>query len=95
MTFRTQILAGLIAGLAVPAFTYASSAGLTQYDIEHGQTSLLSSRASAPERPKESKGQGASQLAADPSQEQARHQRAMETGAVRMTTGSMEGTTKK
>jgi hypothetical protein len=95
MTFRTRILAGLVATLAGPAMTYASSSGLTKYDLEHGQTTLLSDRGSVAINTKDRKVQGSSREKVDISTEQFRHREAMETGAIRMTTGSMEGTAKQ
>ncbi len=47
MTLQKRILAGLIAGLAVPAVAYAARSGLTRYDMEHGNVPLLSYRGSA------------------------------------------------
>jgi len=94
MTFRTQILAGFIAALAAPAITYASSSGLTQYDIEHGQTALLSSREGAVKSAKDQKEQVAQRQVVDVSKEQSRHLQAMAAGAVRMTTGDMEASGK-
>ncbi len=93
MTFRPQILAGLIAALAVPAATYASSSGLTAYDIEHGQTALLSGHGSFAPSANARQDQAPSPKPAELSKEQVRHQQAMDTGTIRMTTGSMEGST--
>ncbi len=91
MTFRPQMLAGLIATLAVPALTYASSSGLTTYDIEHGQTALLSGRGFFAANANARKEQAPSPNLAEVSNELTRHQQAMDTGTIRMTTGSMEG----
>ncbi len=93
MTFRTSIVAGLLA-LAAPAVAFASSSGLTQYDIEHGQTQLLSERGFT-RSTSTRREQAPSPKPVDVAKEQARHQNAMDTGAVRMTTGAMEGSTKQ
>lgn len=94
MMLRKLTFAGLMVALAAPAFTYAASSGLTIYDIEQGQTQLLSSRARPPEKVRQAKATSAREKATI-SDEQARHLEAMETGAIRMTTGSMEGAPKQ
>ncbi len=95
MTYRPQVLAGLVAALAVPAVTFASSSGLTAYDVDHGQTQLLSERGFFGRNANARKEQAPSSNPAEVSKGLVRHQQAMDTGTIRMTTGSMEGSTKR
>lgn len=95
MTFRPRVLAALIAVAATPVVTFASSSGLTQWDIEHGQTALLSERSPFAKPAPDGKEKVPSRKAPGVSEEQARHRKAMDSGTVRMTTGSMEGSTKQ
>ncbi len=92
MTSRKLIVAGLFALLTTPALTYAASSGLSTHEIEQGQTQLLSQRAARVDETRARSRAENSRKVADQTDEQ--HRKAMETGTVRMTVGSMLGAKK-
>ncbi len=85
MTLRKLIFAGLVAGLAVPAVAQAARAGLTRYDLEHGNVFLLSQRTAANTTETAKRPQHKNTRTAK--NEHARHDDAMDKGNVRVTKG--------
>jgi hypothetical protein len=88
MTLRRRILAGLVAGLSVPAVAYAARSGLTRYDREHGNVNLLSQRpATSTTTAAKGSQQSRAKSTSTASSAGAGRNGAMDKGHVRMTEG--------